>query len=172
VANRSGVAKNELLGRKVAVMKSYQFEKVAVKIYRGQIYLSIYGNTVVTEIDDLDVDMTISTEAENVLPCVIENAKVIRVVSMVAYLQCIKCNGKIDSDDDYYTCSRCGTAPCMEECESEMAAQLMIMSGDKRVTLEAFGVVLEEIAECVVNQPMQLLTSKPFTAIYNNDEII
>ena len=72
---------------------------------------------------------------------------------MVAYLQCIKCNGKIDNIDDYYnTCSRCGAAQCMEECESEMAArQQMIKHGDKRVTL---GAVLEEIAECVLNQPM------------------
>ena len=48
VADRSGVAKINFWEddvKKVASLKSYRFEKVAVKIYRSQIYLSIYGNT-------------------------------------------------------------------------------------------------------------------------------
>ena len=146
---------------------------MSVKEYRGQKYLSVQGNTVITEIEDVDVDSDVGEEAQNLFPCIIENAKVIGVVSLEAYLKCIKCNTKIDSSDDYDTCRKCSTAQCMEECESEVVAQLMMKSGDKRVTLKAFTTVLEEIAEAAVNRPFVLLTARPFTATYySSDEII
>ena len=54
------------------------------------------------------------------------------------------------------TIRKCSTAQCMEECDSEVVAQLMVKSGDKRVTLKAFTTVLEEIAEAAVNRPFVL----------------
>ena len=163
VADQSGVVKMNFWEddrKKVAAIKSYRFEKVSVKEYRGQKYLSVQGNTVITEIEDVDVDSDVGEEAQDLFPCIIENAKVIGVVSLEAYLKCIKCNAKIDSSDGYDTCRKCSTAQCMEECESEVVAQLMVKSGDKRVTLKAFTTVLEEIAEAAVNRPFVLLTAR------------
>ena len=106
VADQSGVVKMNFWEddmKKVAAIKSYRFEKVSVKKYCGQKYLSVQGNTVITEIEDVDVDSDVGEEAQDLFTCIIENAKVIGVVSLEAYLKCIKCNAKIDSSDDYDT---------------------------------------------------------------------
>ena len=172
VGDGHGVAKMSLweddVG-KVTTSKSYRFEKVVVKEYRGQTQLSTATNSVIMSIDDLDVEMT---ECLTLLPSVIQNAKVIGVLAFEKYSKCMKCSAKIMDTQEFDTCDKCGMVQCISECQTEVAAKLMIRhsSSNERLMLKAYGSILEEIAEEVVCSPLVLLKAKPFTATYGNQD--
>ena len=69
---------------KLSMSKSYRFEKVVIREYKGEAYLSTAASTTIMTIEDLDVRMT-GVEEFNVLTSKIENAMIIGVVSFEKY---------------------------------------------------------------------------------------
>ena len=98
---------------------------------------------------------------------------VIGVLSFERYSEYVKCSAKIKGTEEFDACDKCGILQCILECQSEMAAQLLIRSSNSNerltLTLKAYGSIIEQIAgEELVCSPLALLCAKPFNMTYNN----
>jgi len=83
IGDGHGVAKISLWEDDVGMLqrsKSYRFERMVVKEYRGKMQLSTAPDSTITLIQDLDVEEVM--EGLKLLPSSMENAKVIGVLGI------------------------------------------------------------------------------------------
>ena len=174
VGDKTGVARVTLWEsdiHKLVQKRSYQFNKMMVREFRGQMQLSTAKDeNSMPEIDDLD---EVQQDDDVMLNSCIENATIVGILSFEKFSVCLKCNGKVataDTDSEFGKCSKCGMLQFFNACKEEVAAQMMIKSGSENVLLKGYGKILQQITGEEVT-PIGLLRAKPFTA-YHQDGII
>ena len=106
-----------------------------VKEFRGEMQLStIKDRTEIVEIDDLDevagneVQLQVNTITE---------ARVVGVFSIEFFSVCFKCNGKVLGEEEFGTCNRCGMFQCMDVCNTEVVAKIMIKGKEDSTVLKS-----------------------------------
>jgi len=103
VADSSGMARviiweNDI--NKLEINKSYQFNKMMLREFRGQVQLSIAKDeSKMIEIDDLDA---VQQNDNLLMSSTIENATIVGVISLEKYSICLKCNGKVTHAEDEF----------------------------------------------------------------------
>lgn len=76
--------------------------------------------------------------------------RVVGVIHLEKYRGCLKCKTKLvpDEDDpDLGLCQKCNIMQCFDTSHQGLSAQLMVEGGWEKLTLRAFGKVLEDIVE-------------------------
>ena len=98
------------------------------------------------DVDDVEIEDEGQVE-EGLEHC---NVRVAAVEALTSYSGCMKCKAKVvpDVEDGVIgSCGYCGLMQCMEECDSELTAHVIVKGGNGRWMLRAFGKVVEDIAE-------------------------
>ena len=122
------------------VDKSYSFEKMTVKSYRNEKQLSKPkdGATITLIPDILNV-------VEDDLPLDYITLHGVQVVvgiqNLLCYPTCFSCSAKVNAlmKKKNTCCSKCGIIQPMQNCKQQLATKLYIQSGDKFLSLSAFG---------------------------------
>ena len=144
--------------------KSYQFKNLIIRSYQGVKYLSKAKDASFQSIED------IGKVAEDDLP---ENeeltdAQVIGVKKLDSYFSCLSCSSKIEPmDDKLGRCLKCNMQQVLHRCKKLLNATLVISSGDSYLTLNAFGSIVNDIAEKKDVTAEALLSSRSFTLTYD-----
>lgn len=133
--------------------KCYRLNGVMVREFRKKKFLSTAKeNCKIEMIDDIGVvdDLESGDEGNVEEGLKHNNVRVAGVETLTNYSGCMKCKSKVVCDADepeLGTCGKCGTMQCMADCTSEVTAHLIIRSGSGKLSLRAFGKVVEDIAE-------------------------
>ena len=85
---------------------------------------------------------------------------------------CLKCAIKVQEDGDVGECLKCGMLQQLQCCPKQWCCQLIIISGDKNVTLHAFGKVIADIGQQESISGRALLKAKPFDVTYSEGNVI
>ena len=88
------------------------------------------------------------------------------------YRGCLKCAAKVQEDGDVGEYLKCGMLQQLQCCLEQFSCQLIIVSGEKKVTLRAFGKVVVAIAQEESISARALLKAKPFDVTYSEGNVI
>lgn len=93
------------------------------------------------------------------------------MIHLEKYSGCLKCKTKLvpDEDDpDLGLCQKCNMMQCFDTSHQGLSAQLMVEGGWEKLTLRAFGKVLEDIVEKPADEVTMgtLLKAKPFKVVH------
>ena len=72
-----------------------------------------------------DLDEVAGNEVQLQVNTIIET-RVVGVFSIEYFSVCLKCNGKVPGEEEIGTCNRCGMFQCMDVCNTEVVAKIMI----------------------------------------------
>ena len=101
----------------------------------------------------------------------VRDVRVVGVMHVDKYLCCLKCKTKLvpDSEDpDLGHCSKCEMVQCLHSGSKGLMAKLMLASGAEKLSLCAFGKIVENITEKPADEVSiaTLLKAKPFKMIH------
>ena len=99
------------------------------------------------------------------------DARVVGVLHIDRYPGCLKCNTKLipcEDDTELGYCQKCNMTQFIDSGKSGLNVRLLVEGGGEKITLRAFGKVIENIADqsAVDISMSSLLKAKPFNMTY------
>ena len=144
---------------------TYRLNKVMVRSFNGQKYLTINKQTEVTKSDktiDRDDEKLLDSHINKVL-CPAEG-----VESIQKFLSCSKCQASVppSSENKFVQCSTCNLAQLKTKCKTRTFAKVLFQ---KNISLSVFDDKLQQLHTLYQQQEDNL--SKPFHELSDNDII-
>lgn len=140
--------------------KSYHLSGMIVREFRGHKFLStsIDHTSDIVAIDDIgEVSETdiysgedSGGDAGRSVQRRVCDARVVGVLNLDRYPGCLKCNTKLipcEDDAELGHCQKCDMTQFVDSGKSGLNVQLLVEGGGEKVTLRAFGKVVENIAD-------------------------
>ena len=182
MADATGIGRLTLWEDDIGILDegtSYKLSNIMVCIYQNKRYLSkprdsssvIEPLSDIEDVIDDDVDMQENCKQEGD----VMEAEVIAVPMFQSYRTCISCKGKVLVDignDGLGRCTKCQTLQKLVKCGTQDYATIIVQSGERVVTLQAFGSIMKLIC---ITEPLNeeaLLMAPPFNAAYNSESVI
>ena len=145
--------------------KSYQLNRLEVRMYMGKKHLSFPSSLSKDEISNIDVIdsyTSSSDEDEEQLQCV----SVSGIRELQSFHQCIHCYKSVkSSSSNIGTCETCNTMQKLSE--PTLSARLVIHAEHQKLVLKASDVILKTIAQSQTITPQDLLFAPMFHCTYN-----
>ena len=147
---------------------SYALDNLVVCSFQQSKYLSWpkEGGRMV-EIQDIGdvVEDDVADDTET-----ISNAEVVAVLMLENYSECLVCKGKVEAHGSKLgSCTKCTLKQRLDHCKRQMSAKLMFTAADRYVTLNAFGSIVNDIANSGSVTVDSLLSAQPVTITYANN---
>lgn len=163
---------------KLEVGESYRLIGAMVKMYKDRKFLSTaMENSSFEGIPDIgDVckatgKETMTVDVASPLRSRVRNVRVMGVLHFETYSGCLKCKAKIvpdENDPELGCCPKCKMIQCIETTCGGLSVQLMVKGDGEKLTLRAFGKVVEEIAQKAAGEVTMgsLLKCKAFNMVH------
>ena len=132
--------------------KTYQFKNVRVKedTRYGTLFLgtTMNDNTSITLIDDME-NATTSEISDNPGPSVeIVTGEIVSVDRVTRFIQCFKCNQKLQDNCQQPYCSRCQSHVKKSACNKSTVIKVTFKVAGKNIPLTVFNDVADEYTGC------------------------
>ena len=163
---------------KVWESKSYRLSGMMVREFRGRKFLStskencsIESISDIREVAEESDEESSTTDMAGPSRCRVRDVRVVGVMPLDRYKGCLKCKTKLvpdNYDPDLGLCQKCNMVQCLDGGRQGMTNKLMIEGGGEKLTLRAFGKVLEDIAQKPADEVSMgsLVKAKPFTLVH------
>lgn len=161
--------------KKLDNQKSYQLNRVIVRIFMGKHHLSIppSGSSIdeISDVEDLSIDTDSSEEEEESVVA----ATIVGVQQLERNFHCMNCKKIVDpSNDTVGICSSCNTTQLL--CNSKLSSKLFVkaLDNDTPIALKAYSGTLQAITgknpDKVTSE--DLLFAPQFNLTYNKFHVI
>ena len=162
---------------KIEVGKSYELSGIMVREFPGKKFLSTSKEKsnikLVQDVGEVTTEVESEENADLTSASYVwvRNVCIVEVMHLEKYRGCLKCKTKLvpnDEDPDLRHCSKCAMVQCLDGGSEGLIAQLMVASGAEKLSLCAFGKIVESIAEKPADDVSMgtLLKAKPFKMIH------
>lgn len=180
VADNTGCTRLTIWGAEIGRIEnrmSYHLSGMTVREFRGRKFLStsIDHTSDIVAIDDIgevsDTDIYSGEDGGDHVGRSAQrrvcDARVVGVLNIDHYPGCLKCNTKLiplEDDAELSHCQECNMTQFVDSGKSGLNVQLLVEGGGEKLTLHAFGKVVENIADkpAVDVSMSSLLKAKPF----------